>query len=464
MGNSLPEGFRIGVLQAADSWAHAHREYIVYSSDYFAAGAEIVAEQDLSFRPRGSGGNLVIPFVFFQEDSRIRQTKPVDGLFYVADQKAIPAFGSENGENGILDSVGVLVLIHQHLPVALSNLPGGGGGAGAALPHQQVQRPMLQISEVQNSSAALCMTVVIRKLPHQMDQPPNGRGHVCHIFQQLPGVSRKPALLFLQTLLAGIPYCLDPVRQLLVRIFPGKAQGTKVHIQAADRIIPAFALTKIRKLQDGGGKILRHFFKFRNLVRLFQAFGKGLDMSIQKELQIRKKVLSPGGPGYVRSCSRLGGRNALIQPHFRIQVTAGTVKDLEDKFRKAPIIPPKALGIRKGPEVRVLSQFFVSPVQGVRENGSAKLPGFCFVCHPKIRGNIQAIGVLPQDLGAKTVDRGDLGQIQPLELLLQVTVLRLRRDPGGQLRSDFAPQFRRGSLCISNDQEIIQLGRRGHVR
>ena len=141
-------------------------------------------------------------------------------------------------------------------------------------------------------------------------------------------------------------------------------------------------------------------------------------MSIQKELQIRKEELSPGSSGNVRSCFRLGRRNTLIQPPFRIQVTTGAVKDLEDEFRKAPIIPPKALGIREGPEVRVLSQLLVSPVQGVRKDGSSKLSGFRFICNTKIRGNIQPVGVLPQNLGTEAVDRGDLGQVEPLELLL----------------------------------------------
>ena len=106
-------------------------------------------------------------------------------------------------------------------------------------------------------------------------------------------------------------------------------------------------------------------------------------------------------------------------------MTAGAVKDLENKFRKPPIIPSKALGVRKGAKIRILSQLLVSPVQGVRKDGSSKLSGFRFVCHPKIRGNIQPVGVLPQNLGAEAVNSRDLRQIQPLKLPLQVAVFRL---------------------------------------
>ena len=224
---------------------------------------------------------------------------------------------------------------------------------------------MLQISKVQNPPAALCPSKVIGKLPDQADQASDRWRGFYHIFQQFLRVSRKAALLLLQSVLAGIPHRLDPIRQLQVRILAGKAQRTKVHIQTADRFIPAITLSKICKLYYDRRQILRYLFKFRNPVCFFQALTKGLNMSVQKQLQIRKKIFPPGGLRYICSGIRLDSGNAFLKPTFRVQMAAGTVKDFKNQLRKASVIPPKSLCIRKGPKIRILSQFLISTVQGI---------------------------------------------------------------------------------------------------
>ena len=150
--------------------------------------------------------------------------------------------------------------------------------------------------------------------------------------------------------------------------------------------------------------------------------------------------------------------HAALEPLLRVQVASGAVVDLFNDLGHQAVVPAQALGIHKGPEIWVVL-LGIGPVQQVRQDLIPNLAALIFVCHPEIRGNVQPVGIFPENIAAEAVDCGDFCQIDALHLLLQVPVFRLLGDPLAELGSDFSPQFRGRRLGIGNHQKIVQICR-----
>ena len=242
MGNPLPQGFRLAVFQAAHLRAHAGPKDIIDTLDHLAAGAEIVGKQNLSSLSRLTFLRFSIFPVLFQEDARVCQAELVDGLLHVAHQEAVLPLLGEDGENGILHAVGILILVHHDLPVSSADLPGSRCGRGAAFPQQQIQCAVLQVAEVQHPSAPLEAPVVRIKLPHQGNESRRCRRGLAKIPHHLGGVVGKVPDPFGNALLAGIADGFDPLRQLRVGvILSGEAQGAEPDILPGPDLVPGIA-------------------------------------------------------------------------------------------------------------------------------------------------------------------------------------------------------------------------------
>ena len=101
--------------------------------------------------------------ILLHKQLRPGQTKPVDALLHVPhSEDVLPVFG-HRPEDGVLDLVGVLVLVHQDLPVSgrhlLPQLCGGTAGT-----HQQAQGQVLLVGEVGSVQPQLLLPVPLRKV------------------------------------------------------------------------------------------------------------------------------------------------------------------------------------------------------------------------------------------------------------------------------------------------------------
>ena len=123
--------------------------------------------------------------VFFQENTGVRQPKLVDGLLHVSHQETVLLFLRQGGENRVLNTVGILVFVHQNFPVTAADLPGSGSGTCTAPSQQQVQGFMLQIPKIQTPAAALGGGIVPSELPNQGHQSPGARGRLGQIHKHL---------------------------------------------------------------------------------------------------------------------------------------------------------------------------------------------------------------------------------------------------------------------------------------
>lgn len=124
-----------------------------------------------------------------------------------------------------------------------------------------------------------------------------------------------------------------------------------------------------------------------------------------------------------------------------------------------PVVPAKALGIHKRLELRALGDVLIGRFQHPIHGPLPQALAFGFIGHPEVAGQLQEEGVLPQQVPAEGVDRGDFCQIQPLHLTLQMPVSRICSQHLHKLCTNFPPKLRRSGLGIGDDQKFIHIGR-----
>ena len=117
----------------------------------------------------------------------------------------------------------------------------------------------------------------------------------------------------------------------------------------------------------------------------------------------------------------------------------GCVIDSRHNLRHRPVIPAKALGIYKGLELRAPGDVLIGRLQSHVHGPLPQALALVLIGHPEVPGQLQGKGILPQQVPAKGMDRGNFRQIQPLQLALQVAVSRICSQHLGELRSDLSP-------------------------
>ena len=418
VGDPLPEFFRLAIGQAAYGGAHAGLKHIVDRLHHLAAGTEIGAEEHFSPLPRLGVTGWNITVVFFKKDPGIGQTELIDGLLHITHHEAILLPVGQGRENGVLDAVGVLVLIHHDLPEAAANFIRRSGWAGALGAKQQVQGLVLQVAKVQHPAAGFCTVIFLTELPHQNHQAPGPGSRLPQVTQNLPGIIRKAPQVLFQALFAGIAAGFYPFRQTFIDALSGKRQAAVVDAFPFHHIVPGGAFPQEFQLVKGVPEVDRRLF---HAVCMFRRFGASFhygDLAVQVRKQVVHQEFSPDRFPCVGKSLHLRRIQTALEPAVGVQVATGAVVYLQHNIRHQAVIPAQALGVHEGPEVFVLPRCLVSPIQQVRKYRLPDLRAFILIRHPEIRRQVQSIRIFPENIGAEAVDRGNLCQKQPLHLPL----------------------------------------------
>ena len=197
-GPAGPQGLPFGVVQVAHGLAHDQGEDLVAGGQNLGPGPEVLREQNLPGLAPFGLGRVGIRLVFRQKQRRIGQPEAVDGLLHVAHHKAVAARPGDGLEDGLLDGVGVLVLVHQNFVEPGADLPGHGGGLMGVAVGQQADGLVLQVGEVQHPAAALFGGVGLFHLDGEGQQSLESRGCLGQVGQHLPGRGEEPVLPGLQ--------------------------------------------------------------------------------------------------------------------------------------------------------------------------------------------------------------------------------------------------------------------------
>src|SRR2546425_10694234 len=103
---------------------------------------------------------------------RISQPETIDALFGIADQETVPrcSAATEQGKNGILRRVDVLIFVHEN--VAKLPLPclGSFGRLTRARIAQQLQGKLLEVGEIDSAQLAFDARELGREFPRQFQQ------------------------------------------------------------------------------------------------------------------------------------------------------------------------------------------------------------------------------------------------------------------------------------------------------
>ena len=458
-GQTLVEGFVGAVVETAHPLAHAAFKNVIDRLDDLGTGAEIGAEEHLPPLPCRRVLHVGIAVVFFQEDAGICQTELVDGLLHIAHHEAVVGASGEGGEDGVLYLVGVLILVHHDLHEPLPQVGSGGGAylvTKSILPPQQLQHQMLQIAEVHAAADPLGTAELTAEPAHQGDKPPPGGSGLGKIAQNLGGIVGEPGQPLLDALLAGIPAGFDPCLGIFIKILregqPPVFDGT-----VGRHSVPGGTCPEAPQIHQGDLEVQDHLALFVIFLRDLQTPLHGGNMQIQIGEKFLHQIFSPDGLGGIGNFRHIRVAQAFIEPLLGIRVAHGAVIDFQHDVRHQPVIPPQALGIHKGAEVGILVGAGVGVIQQIGEHPLPDLGALIFVSHPEITAELQLPGVFPHHIAAEAVDGGDLRQEQPLDLPLEVPVVRILgnsfRQPGG----DLAPQLGGSGLGVCNDEEIVQI-------
>ena len=430
--------------------------------DDLRAGAEIGRQQDLPALPCRRFRHGGIAVIFFQKDTGVRQSELVDGLLDVADHETIAPVAGESPEDGILDLVGVLILVHHDLPEAAAQLGGGCRRDSLALnvsAPQQVQHQVLQVREVHAAAASLGLVEGFAEPAHQIDEAPAGGAGLAQIRQDLTRIVSKPHQPLFDALLAGIPAGLDALLGHGVEGL-GKGQAAIIHRPVGCQLVPGFAVPEAPQVHQGNFQILDRFAAGILGVGHFHIALHGLDTQVEIGEKFIHEVAAPHRLRCVLHLRNVAVSKALAQPLLRVGMTHGAVIDLQHDIRNHSVVTAKALGVHEGPEIGIFMGLGVGLVQQVFEHLLPDLSALVFIRHPEIAADVHLLGVFPDHIGAEAVDRGDLRQEQTLHLPLEVTVAGVLRNGLRQPGGDLAPELGGGGLGVCNDEEIIQMGTR----
>ena len=151
-------------------------EHEVDGTEDLPPGTEVPGEEDLTLLPLQRLPGAPVGLVFPQEDPRVRQAEAVDALLHVSHGEEVLSLSGNGRKDPVLDLVGVLILVHQDLPVPGCHLPGK--LRGPPLPIQQdMEGQVLLVGEIRRVAAELFLPVILRKALYQVQQRRHGRGH-----------------------------------------------------------------------------------------------------------------------------------------------------------------------------------------------------------------------------------------------------------------------------------------------
>ena len=428
----------------------------IHRLQHAGTGAEVFGQhQHLRVAGLGAvGAGKSVEFV--QEDARVGQPEPIDGLLHVPHLEQVLAPVSEGVKDDVLDGIGVLVLVHHHFYKGVPPLLGQGGGLSLVI-HQGVGGEVLQIVEIQGFSPPFGLLIRLLEGLHHPEQLPHRHAHRPQVAQQGGAVSGEPVGQGRQLLFALLPQGFHPLLQPLVLYLPRGFQLGEGHSGIGGGSVPP--------LIGSGDELVQPHHSAPKAVPVGalqlwvcgHGFHRPHHLSSPEGGQrsgVLQQQLAPGGLSHIGDACELEHCILFPQPACRIWVALDAAMDVQDHLPQPPVIPSGGHGVHQDGEVPLI-QVLVGILQHPLQGQLPQQTRFPIVHEPEVRIQVQLGAALPQEARAEGVDGGDLGAVDEGGLPSQVGVVRLlsqRLLDGGQ---DFAPQLGRRRLGEGDHQELV---------
>ena len=315
---------------------------------------------------------------------------------------------------------------------------------------------MLQVGEVQHPAAGFLGGIGLVKLRRHVQQGLEGAGGLLQVRQHRLGGREEELLPGFELRPAEAAHLTKALLHRRVLGLAHRAHPAKGFHAAGDHRVPALAGQKRLQLPQILGKARREtFFNLGILRHLLERRLEFLDLPGEEAAKLRKKVRAPGRFGSVSIAVQVQGFPGLLPPAGHIRAAAHLLLDLQNGAGQPPVIPAVAKDGGHGEKVAVLGG--VELLQKALEHLLPQCLGFGLLGHPEIRGQIQQMGIGAQEIAAEGMHRGDLRQVDPVELVLEVTVVGRGGQAAAELLGDFQPQLRGGGLGVGDDQEFVDV-------
>ena len=423
--------------------------------------AEVFGQQNFAFLPFHRIFSRCEAAVLVKKNRRVRQPEPVNTLLYVPYGKEVFAFTGHRPENGVLHLVGVLILVHQDLPVAARHLTAQFRRRAVPL-HQQAKGQMLLIGEVGAVHPQLFRPVSVGKVCRQLQKGCHGRGHGLKVLHGLRIADRQHGSQLFGGSFGVLP---QPLQSHDLRVLGHSLRrGEPGKFQSIQRNAGGFPVLCCRQGCEAAAGPQKFF-----AVSLIEIPAHGGLSRPPQRLHVVKSLSTDdrqqlGGVGrFVEVPAPIfPDRPIFREPVFGISVTLQLFVGFQHQILQGAVIPARAQRIRQ--QRAALVQFLVKPLQYPGQHALAQELCVIFVQHPEIRRQgialsllCQKMGVLPQQCRAEGVHGLDVRLIHPQKLAAEVSVLRGLRHPFGQFGGDLAPQLGGGSLRVGDDEKIIDM-------
>ena len=388
-----------------------------------AAGAEIAVQIDPA---RPLCPPVCVQRSLFSEERRQRAAEAVDALLDIAHlkQRVRPPQVRKRGEDGLLHGAGVLVFVHEDVAVML----------GQRFPHrrifprQRAQRLPLQVVKVQDTPpplrSAVQRAVGLRQLD-EAGQRPRGRTQVRsrllrrgqkrldHVVQRGAEVAAAPFDLLhalpvaVRRRPAGKPRQADP--------FFLERQRRRGVVQGPVAALPRRSSQPFHefKIAAAGCRIAcRHAGAAQ-----FQR-DPGLLFQLSEVLRGLVQQQPDGLSGEQRPVVPLKGGSRPLHPRIRVGLCVRKSQQASGHIRKA--VFRKATVCRK----KSFASRFIAAVERILHRRGAQHRALLLVTDPEGGVEVQQLKVLPQQVSAKAVQRGNLRLSDAKALVRQKRPLR----------------------------------------
>ena len=201
------------------------------------------------------------------------------------------------------------------------------------------------------------------------------------------------------------------------------------------------------------------FFKFFRRFDGFNGFPELFDQAVQHLLKLFDETLSPDGILRRVNLRKLLRSFARLEPPFRIESALRRTVDAQKQLGYDPVISSCAEVVHKIAEIRIVQHRLIAIFQQIIRDLLPELLRFHLFQNAKVSGKIQNIGKFPEQIRTEGMNGGDLCQVNPALLRLQMDVFRVLRQPKGKLLCNSGAELRGGLFGEGDHQKVVDVAR-----
>ena len=451
------------VCDAGGLFGHELAENEIDTVRDLSPASEIVSQRDGG---RVGFAGVIRPGVPFPEKKLgHRLAEAVYTLFDVADKKEVFPFSGKRVEQRVLRRVGILIFVDKDFIEPDGELlreRGGQDGAVLTARGEEAEGPMLQVAEIQHPAVFLLFLVPGGKAADKREKGGHQTAQHVQILAALRLVSAQKGGKGSDQGLYIAAQGFDPFFGGLVPAGPRRLErrGPNPGQEKRKGIPIAF------RGQGAGQRLVGRLpVRYQCGPVFFRQHGVAVRQADRRGYQGLRVPENPGDMAehHIRPDSRperAGGGIGLflfVEPALRIGVGLDKIVNFFDILRQTAVILAVAQHVRQLEEARL--RLGIGFLDDFPHGLVPQQAGFGVLRHPELRGNVEQMEILPDQVGTEAIDRADGCAGEKALLPPQPPVPRMLAHPAGKFGCDPLFHLGRRRFCEGDDQQAVDAHR-----